>query len=67
MTTATFAQREVVYDIYMPICGSGDSCVGAPAIIIDSRDGPMVSVLKAYEGGVDFGARSLAHDKERRS
>jgi hypothetical protein len=54
MTTAVFTQRKVVDEIRMPNRVSRDSLVGAPAIIVDSRHGPVVPVLEAYNRGVNL-------------
>jgi hypothetical protein len=50
------ARRKIIDEARMPIGGRRDLRVGTPAIIVDARHDPMISVLKADVDTVDLGS-----------
>jgi hypothetical protein len=50
------ARRKIIDEARMPIGGRRDLRVGTPAIIVDARHDPMISILKADVDTVDLGS-----------
>jgi hypothetical protein len=46
--------RELVDEVHVPAGGPWDFGIGPPAIIVDPRHRPMISVFEANEGSVDL-------------